>query len=138
MTQEKAKEKTREKRLVTVFSCLAPEDVMRLNDLANNKGVKPSVVLRDAALWYLDHHDKLSQDSKETEAVRLIKKLDQRLSGLIIQVLIDVGIIINLMWKHLHPETADADLAWARKHSLLRLQKRRKDGKDPVVQELAK
>ena len=136
MAKEIAKEITREKRLATIFSCMAPEDITRLNELAKSKGTKPSVVLRDAALWYLDHHDKLAADSKETEAVRLIKKLDQRLSGLIIQVLIDVGIIINLMWKHLHPETADADLAWARKHALLRLQQKKKASKDPMIKEL--
>lgn len=78
---------------------------------------------RDAITFYLDKLDEGALDERERLLERRIKKMEDRLSGLMARANIDVGVILTLMYARMKKETRDEELKMARNKSAQRLNK---------------
>jgi len=85
-------------RTPTISFRLKEIDQKRLDDLCLlEKRNRPDMV-RQAVIWYLDHQQKLSQDLRETNLERRIKKMEDRICGLVAKGNIDVNTILQVIY----------------------------------------
>ena len=124
-------------RYATVYGRLVRSDEIRLQDAAKKKVIKPSAFVREAILAYLDAGDLEAVDERESSLEKRLKKMEDRLAGLMARTAIDTGMIFQIVQANMNPETKDEDLLWAHSLAVKRL-KKKLQGQAAEVKELAK
>lgn len=124
-------------RYATVYGRLVRSDEIRLQDAAKKRGIKPSAFVREAILAYLDAGDLEAADERESSLEKRLKKMEDRLAGLMARTAIDTGMIFQIVQANMNPETKDEDLLWAHSLAVKRL-KKKLQGQAAEVKELAK
>ncbi len=124
-------------RYATVYGRLVRSDEIRLQDAAKKKGIKPSAFVREAILAYLDAGDLEVAEERESSLEKRLKKMEDRLAGLMARTAIDTGMIFQIVQANMNPETKDEDLLWAHSLAVKRL-KKKLQGQAAEVKELAK
>ena len=124
-------------RYATVYGRLVRSDEARLQDAAKRKGIKPSAYVREALLAYLDAEDREAADERESKLEKRLKKMEDRLAGLMARAAIDTGMIFQIVQANMNPETKEEDLLWAHSLAVKRL-KKKLAGQAAEIKELAK
>jgi predicted ribosome quality control (RQC) complex YloA/Tae2 family protein len=115
---------TRAKTVVSVYGSLAPSDVQRLKNLAELRKKAPAALVREAVEWYLDDHERLEKDKKESTLEQRLKKMEDRLAKLQIRGNIDIGMVFLLMFRHMDLKERSKVVQWAYSGSVQRLRKK--------------
>lgn len=102
---------------------LSLEEHLRFQKAMVKHNLTIGQLTRDAIAFYLDKLDQGALDEKERILERRIKKMEDRLSGLVARANIDVGVILTLMYARMKRETRDEELKMARNKSAQRLNK---------------
>jgi hypothetical protein len=126
-----------EKRTPPFQIRLSSEDQNKFEILRRLQGKSRSEMGRTAINWYIEHHDKLAADKRESILERRMKKMEDRLAALHARTAIDVGLIYHLIWRNMDKNTRSDALAWAYNSTIARL-KRKLVGKDAEIKELVK
>lgn len=108
-----------------------------LDALARTKNKTRAYVAREAIRWYLDHHDKLNADSRESMLEKRMKRMEGRLAAMLARSAIDIGMVFHLMYRHMDQTNRDAVIAWAYNSAVTRLRKKLA-GQDSAIKELVK
>ena len=87
------------------------------------KRSRPEVVRR-AVTDYLDRLEREQIDARETKLERRIKKMEDRIAGLLARGNIDVGVILAIMRNNMPAATRDEDIKKAHRTSVMRLRKK--------------
>ena len=82
------------------------EDFKRVDALAKAEGVTKSELVREAVLWYLDHKDEIANRSRDTETVKAIKEMTNRVCAMLARQGGIVGTLYELTWMSLPNEEA--------------------------------
>lgn len=123
-------------RTPTLIFRLHPEDQTRLDELCRLEGKKRPQLVREAVTWYLEHKDRLAEDMRESKVEKRLKRMEDRLSGLLAKANLDLGTLVQIMYIRLPEEQRDATFKKARRQSVLRLKQKLQE--ETELQELYK
>ena len=129
--------KIAKERYASVYASLVKSDETRMKDAAKKRGLKPSEFMREAILAHLDAGDLEAADERESSLEKRLKKMEDRLAGLMARTAIDTGMIFQIVQANMNPDTKDEDLLWAHNLAVKRL-KKKLQGQAAEVKELAK
>ncbi|MBX9687378.1 MAG: hypothetical protein K2X27_11795 [Candidatus Obscuribacterales bacterium] len=90
---------------------LRREDFRRVDDLAKLEGKTKSEVVREAVLWYLDHHDQLKNEPRETVIAQSINGMTNRICAMLARQGRQVGTMIELTYANMG-KTAEGKAAF--------------------------
>jgi hypothetical protein len=76
---------------------LTEEDMVRFREVALANKVKQTELLREAVLFYLDHHDKAKRDELEGIYSQQLKASTNRICGLMAKTAIEVHAVLEVM-----------------------------------------
>lgn len=76
---------------------LTEEDMVRFREVALANKVKQTELLREAVLFYLDHHDKAKRDELEGVYSQQLKASTNRICGLMAKTAIEVHAVLEVM-----------------------------------------
>lgn len=76
---------------------LTEEDMVRFREVALANKVKQTELLREAVLFYLDHHDKAKKDELEGIYSQQLKASTNRICGLMAKTAIEVHAVLEVM-----------------------------------------
>lgn len=125
------------KRTTSFQLRLSPEDHIKFDEICRLNGKTRPEMGRIAIAWYMQHHEKLTEDQRESILEKRLRKMEDRLAALHARTAIDVGLIYHLIWRNMDKNTRDNALAWAYNATVARL-KKKLSGKDAEIKELAK
>lgn len=125
-------------RTPTLIFRLHPEDQTRLDELCRLEGKKRPQLVREAVTWYLEHKDRLAEDMRDSKVEKRLKRMEDRLSGLLAKANLDLGTIVQIMYSKLGgtDEQKAAAFKKARRQSVLRLKQKLQE--ETELQELYK
>jgi hypothetical protein len=103
---------------------LSIESYRRFDELSRARGKTRTEVAREALLLFLDHEDKLREDSRESVLEKRMRKMEDRMASLMVRTAIDVGMVFNLMYRNMDPENRADAIAWAYNGAVERLKKK--------------
>ncbi len=103
---------------------LSIESYRRFDELSRARGKTRTEVAREALLLFLDHEDKVREESRETLLEKRLRKMEERMASLQARIAIDVGVMYQLMYRNMDPKDRDDAMAWAYSTSVTRLKKR--------------
>lgn len=107
-----------------IVTRLEAEDYRRFMGLAASKQMPMSQLARDAICFYLDHLDRGANDARESQLELRIKKMENRLAGLLARANIDIGVIMNLMYSRMNAQTREEEIHVAHSKSVQRLKRK--------------
>jgi len=116
---------------------LTADDRSQLDTLAKSNKKTRAQVAREAIRWYLDHQEKLTNDSRESMLEKRMKRMEDRLAALMARTAIDIGMVYHLMYRHMDNKSRDDVLSWAYDSAVKRLRKKLA-GQDAAIKELVK
>ena len=124
-----------------VTTRLAMKDQSRLDEICKLEGKTQTEIVRRAVLEMLDRQEQgMAAEIKDKLAERL-KKMEDRLAGLMARTALDVGTVYQVMWIRSDLEQREKLWNTARKYSAERVSKKLKDEekgvKDLIAQELS-
>lgn len=90
---------------VKIQTQLGPVDQERFDQVVASQKRPSAEVARAAIRHYLDYCDTLPAERQETKIERRLKRLEDRLAGLLARLGLDVGIIYQFLWIQSNPET---------------------------------
>lgn len=111
-------------RTPVIFIRLHPEDQARLDLKCKAEGRKRPEIIRKALTEYLDRLDAEQQDHREAKLERRLKKMEDRLAGLLARGNIDIGVILDIIYRNMPEERRDELLKTAHKKSVTRLRRK--------------
>ncbi len=79
---------------------LSDEDFHRLIDLAKEKQQTQSDLTRQAIKWYLANHDKLRNDSANSELSLTLQNMTNRICGMLARQGVQLGTLFELAWEN--------------------------------------
>lgn len=85
-------------RTPTLIFRLHPEDQTRLDELCKIEGKKRPELVREAVTWYLDNKDRLAEDMRHSKLEKRLKRMEDRLSGLLAKANLDLGTLVQIMY----------------------------------------
>lgn len=103
---------------------LVTEDNTRFMRAVMSSRSTVSQLARDAIRYYLDQIDAGLLAERENKLELRIKKMEDRLAGLLARANIDVGVIINLMYARMNSQTREEEIKTAHNKSALRLRRK--------------
>lgn len=103
---------------------LADEDYNRFLQAVIANKTTVSQLARDAMCFYLDHLDSDRKKEYDSQLETRIKKMEDRLAGLLARANIDVGVIINLMYARMNVQTREEEIKAAHAKSAQRLRRK--------------
>ncbi len=77
---------------------LRREDFRRVDDLAKLEGKTKSEVVREAVLWYLDHHDQLKNEPRDTAMAQAIDGMANRVCAMLARQGRQIGTVFELAY----------------------------------------
>lgn len=113
---------SKRKRYISVYRSLTPSDSARLKSRARVVGQTEASLVRHAVTLYLNDLEK--ENGKETALEKRMKRMEDRLAGILAKTALDVGTIYSLVWQNSNYQTRDEQFIRARKHSVDRLRKK--------------
>ena len=113
---------SKRKRYISVYGSLTPSDSARLKSRARVVGQTEASLVRHAVTLYLNDLEK--ENGKETALEKRMKRMEDRLAGILAKTALDVGTIYSLVWQNSNYQTRDEQFIRARKHSVDRLRKK--------------
>lgn len=124
-------------RTTQVQTRLHRDDIERFRQIAATKATTNADLLREAVRFYLDNYEQSKGNERDSKLEIRLKKMEDRIAGLMARLSIDVGVIYDLIWRNLDAE--DKDKVWgdAYKQSVKRLQKKIR-GVEAEVRDLMK
>ncbi|MBA4049814.1 MAG: hypothetical protein C0464_02265 [Cyanobacteria bacterium DS2.008] len=90
----------------TLETKVTREDFNRVDALAKAEGRTKSELVREAVLWYLDHKEELANKRRDTETVKAIKEMTNRVCAMLARQGGIVGTLYELTWMSLPNEEA--------------------------------
>lgn len=129
--------KIAKERYASVYASLVRSDEARMKDAAKKRGITSSEFVREAILAHLDAGDREASEARDSLLEKRLKKMEDRLAGLMARTAIDTGMIFQIVQANMNPETKEEDLLWAHSLAVKRL-KKKLQGQAAEVQELAK
>ena len=111
-------------RTPVIFVRLMPADQAKVDAICKTEKKSRPEVVRRAVTDYLDRLAREQNDERETKLERRIKKMEDRIAGLLARANIDVGVILSIMRANMPAATRDDDLKKAHKTSVMRLRKK--------------
>jgi hypothetical protein len=130
---EEKPEKPKRRPLVTTR--LSMTDQARLEEICKLEGKTQTEIVRQAIIEMLDRQEQgIAGEIKDKLAERL-KKMEDRMAGLIARTNLDVGTIYQVMWIRSDPEKREALWNTARRYSAERASKKLK-GTELAVKEM--
>lgn len=90
---------------VKIQTYLGPIDQQRFDQVVASQKRPAAEVARVAIRHYLDYCDSLPAERQESKIERRLKRLEDRMAGLLARLGIDVGIIYQFLWIQSNPET---------------------------------
>lgn len=103
---------------------LVDEDNTRFMRAVISSRTTVSQLARDAIRFYLDQLDAGLIAERENKLEVRIKKMEDRLAGLLARANIDVGVIINLMYARMNSQTREEEIKVAHSKSAQRLRRK--------------
>ena len=122
------------KRTPRIETRLAPADFIAFDQLCRLEGKTRSELAREALRWFMANHERARQEKTETPLERRLKKMEDRLAGLMVKNGLDIGTMYALMWSRTDETTRKALF----KEMRVRAIKRMKEQLSPEEQELKK
>lgn len=125
-------------RTPTLIFRLHPDDQARLDDLCRLEGKKRPELVREAVTWYLDNKDRLAEDMRQSKTERRLKRMEDRLSGLLAKANLDLGTIVQILYSKMGGTQDEKEAAFkkARGQAVKRLKMKLQE--DAELQELYK
>jgi hypothetical protein len=111
-------------------------DRQKLNEMASREGRTQTELARDAIRWYMDHKDTLDESARQSETAKAIKRMEDRMAGLIARTAIDVGTVYQVLWQRSDQKTRRAVFESARNLAIQRLRQNPKADEQPVKDEM--
>lgn len=93
------------RRTTNLQTRLSPLDEERFFALAKAQNRTGTELLRESIKFYLDHCDRQVVDYQESKLERRLKRLEDRMAGLLARLGMDIGIVYNFLWHQSDPET---------------------------------
>lgn len=128
--------KTRSK-VTTIYTSLSGDEQMTFDAVARSKGLSRSELAREAIRYFLQRQDQLDNEVRDSKIDQRLKKMEDRLAGLMARTAIDVGVMYTLMWRNL-PGNREEQLTSAYTQAVNRLKKKMSDADAQVKEELMK
>lgn len=111
-------------RTPVIFIRLHPEDQARLDLKCKSEGRKRPEIIRKALTEYLDRIEKGETDQRESKLEKRLKKMEDRLAGLLARGNIDIGVILDIIYRNMPEDRRDELLKTAHKKSVTRLRRK--------------
>ncbi|HEY9684284.1 MAG TPA: hypothetical protein V6C86_22080 [Oculatellaceae cyanobacterium] len=110
-------------RTAAISYRLTSVDQARLDEICKQEKKTRPEVTRDAMLWYLDNRERLSEDMRQSELVKLLRNSVNRIAGLIAKGNLDTGTILQIFYSRMGGSEEEKAAAFkkARKQSVTRL-----------------
>lgn len=90
----------------TLETKVTREDFNRVDAMAKAEGKTKSELLREALLWYMDHKADIANKRQNSETVKAINELTNRVCGMLARQGGLVGTLYELTWMSLPNEEA--------------------------------
>lgn len=103
---------------------LAPDDHSRFLRVLSVQQMTYSQLARDAICFYLDALEADAINRRDSKVEARIKKMEDRLAGLVARANIDIGVVINLMYARMNSQTREEEITVAHQKSAQRLRKK--------------
>lgn len=116
---------------------LSNADRSRLDDLAKKTGRRKSDLAREAICKMLDNTQYSQDQEQEAVYAAAVRKMEDRIAGLIARTAIDVGTIYQVLWHRSDPQSRQNLFTAARNQSIDRLHRKLKNEELTVKQTLA-
>lgn len=114
----------RKARTPVIFVRLLAGDQEKLDAICQAEHRSRPELVRRAVTEYLDRLEQAQFQERETKLERRLKKMEDRIAGLLSRGNIDVGVILAIMRANMPAATRDDDLKKAHKTSVMRLRKK--------------
>ena len=70
---------------------LHPDDLAKLEQLCRTKSMTRTAMVREAILWFLNHHDRLESEKRTSEIALLFEKMTGRICAFLYKVGVDTN-----------------------------------------------
>jgi hypothetical protein len=94
----------------TVQTRLSNDDHQRFKDLAKVEGLSQADLARKALRWYMENHEQLKSEERDSELVKTIDKMTNRICGMLARQGAEIGTLYELTWQSCPEETFIAAL----------------------------
>lgn len=116
----------------TIYSSLTPEDFATFVELATRRKITHAELMREAVLFYLSYQEKLQSEEKDGRLEKRLRKMEDRLAGLLARTAIDVGVVYNMIWQNMPEERREKAFKTAYKQSVQRIKQKFSAEEDDV------
>ena len=129
--------KTERKQQRTVYTALPQNDYAKFTNLAQKKQITNSELLRAAFFFYLEHQERLEMEERDSKLEKRLKRMEDRMAGLLARTAIDVGVIYNILWRNMPEKEKEKAFKTAYKQSVERI-KQKISEQDKDISDLVK
>lgn len=99
-------------------------DTQRIDAVCRLEGKNRPEIVRRAVTDYLDRLGKEQADARETKLEHRLKKMEDRIAGLLARANIDIGVILDIIYRNMPETKRDDVLKTAHKKSVSRLRRK--------------
>lgn len=92
------------KRTPQISTRLAPSVYADFDRLCRLEGKTKTETARKAITWYVENHEKLLNEEKDTVIEQRLKKMEDRMAGLIVKLGFEMCSMNHLFWTRTDPE----------------------------------
>lgn len=83
-------------------------------------------------MFYLSYQEKLQSEEKDGRLEKRLRKMEDRLAGLLARTAIDVGVVYNMIWQNMPEERREKAFKTAYKQSVQRIKQKFSAEEDDV------
>lgn len=91
-------EKKKARRTPRVETRLAPQDFIEFDQICRVDGKTRSEMVRKAIQYYIANHEKLRKEPEESELEKRLRKMEDRIAGILVKLGIGVFKLDHLFW----------------------------------------
>ena len=103
---------------------LLPARNDKVSKLAASQKKSKGDIIRRAVVFYLEHMEAEDLDRRESKLEVRIRKMEDRLSGLLARGNIDIGVVLEIIYMNMPQEDKEEVLKKCQKRSALRLKRK--------------
>lgn len=129
--------KPKRKHPKTVYSSLSPEDFSKFSEMADQKQITQAELFREAIMFYIEHQDRLQSEEKDSKLESRLRKMEERLAGLLARTAIDVGVVYNMVWRNMPEAEREKTFKSAYRQAVERIKQKLTDD-DKAVRDMVK
>lgn len=111
----------------TVQTRLASPDHQRFKEQARIEGLSQSDLARKALRWYMDNHEQLKDQGRDSATAQALDKMTNRICGMLARQGAEVGTLYELTWQSCPEEKFLAALNKTKQRMRNRLEKDEKE-----------